>query len=135
FPSSAPLGTDRVAVRLSDTGELLAGTNVVVSAASPGLFAFNSSGQAAAINQDGGINSASNPALRGSVISLYGTGLGPVSPPAPDGIGAPISPLSNTIAVPTSDGKTCTASQPSMCVAIGNGFGDIMYSGLAPGGV
>jgi trimeric autotransporter adhesin len=41
----------------------------------PALFT-NSSGQAAADNQDGSINSQTNPAPRGSVISLYGTGLG-----------------------------------------------------------
>jgi trimeric autotransporter adhesin len=41
----------------------------------PALFT-NSSGQAAANNQDGSINSQTNPAPRGSIISLYGTGLG-----------------------------------------------------------
>ena len=33
-------------------------------------------GQASATNEDGSINSASNPASRGSVITLYGTGQG-----------------------------------------------------------
>ena len=58
-----------------------------VFAAAPGLFTADGtgSGQAAAINQDGTLNSASNPAARGSVISLYATGGGQTSPAAADG--------------------------------------------------
>jgi trimeric autotransporter adhesin len=48
---------------------------VAVTDAAPALFA-DISGEAAANNQDGSINSAANPAARGSAISLYGTGLG-----------------------------------------------------------
>ena len=33
-------------------------------------------GQAAAINQDGSLNSESNPAPRGSIVSIYATGQG-----------------------------------------------------------
>jgi uncharacterized protein (TIGR03437 family) len=48
----------------------------VVSAA-PGIFtAGNGTGQAAAVNQDGTLNSESNPAARGSIVSLYATGQG-----------------------------------------------------------
>ena len=48
---------------------------IPVSVAAPGIFA-DSSGQAAASNQDGSLNSASNPAARGSVVTLYATGQG-----------------------------------------------------------
>ena len=65
---------------------------------------------------------------------IYGTGQGQVSPAVTDGTAAPSSPpLSSTVAVPTSNGTTCLNNQPSMCVAIGSGFGDVKYSGLAPG--
>ena len=64
---------------------------------------------------------------------LYGTGQGQVSPLIPDGTAASSNPLSSTVAVPTSDATTCVTSQPSMCVAIGTTFGEIQYSGLAPG--
>jgi len=48
----------------------------VVSAA-PGIFTTgNGTGQAAAVNQDGTLNSESNPAARGSIVSLYATGQG-----------------------------------------------------------
>ncbi len=43
--------------------------------AAPALFA-NASGQAAVINQDGTLNSPSNPAARGSIVTLFGTGEG-----------------------------------------------------------
>ncbi len=136
MPAGAPLGAGRVAVRLADTGELVAGSAVVVAAASPGLFTMNQSGagQAAAVNQDGTINGPNNPAPAGSTILLYGTGQGQVSPAVLDGTAAPASPLAQTVAVPTSVGTTCLNSQPSMCVAIGStGFGGVQYSGLAPG--
>ena len=48
----------------------------------PGLFRLqpNVSPQAYAVNQDGTFNSASNPAPRGSVIALWGTGFGQTIP-------------------------------------------------------
>ena len=135
IPSNAPAGSDRVAVRLADTGELVAGGSVVISPAEPGLFTSsqNGAGQAAALNQDNSLNSSSNPAPAGSTIQLYGTGQGLVSPAVADGTAAPSSPLSYTVAVPTSNSTTCLNSQPSLCVAIGSNFGNIQYSGLAPG--
>ncbi len=61
-------------------GAGLASSSVPVVAAAPGIFTTGSSGQAAAVNQDGTVNSASNPAARGSVIALYATGQGSGSP-------------------------------------------------------
>jgi len=134
-PSNAPVGTQRVAVRAADTGELVAGGSVLVAGSAPGLFAVtqNGTGAAAAYNQDNTLNSASNPAPRGSVITLYGTGQGQVSPSVPDGTPAPASPLAVTVAVPTSDAKTCQNTQPSMCVQIASSFGGVQFSGLIPG--
>jgi uncharacterized protein (TIGR03437 family) len=134
-PSGAPVGTNRIAVKLADTGELVAGGSVLVAAASPGLFTLSQDGkgQAAALNQDGTtVNGPSSPAPKGSVISLFGTGQGQVSPAVPDGIGAPGSPLASTVAVPTADSKACLTTQPSICVLIGNSLGNIQFSGLAP---
>lgn len=135
LPGASPLGSSRVAVRLADTGELIAGGSILVAATAPGLFsaASSGSGQAAALNSDGRVNSSGNAAAKGSVISLFGTGQGQVSPAVADGAGAPSGPLSSTVAVPTSDGRACVTTQPSMCVAVGSGFGEIQYSGLAPG--
>jgi uncharacterized protein (TIGR03437 family) len=47
---------------------------------------------AAALNQDGTINSAQNPAAQGSIVSVFATGLGPINPVQADGslIGLPL---------------------------------------------
>jgi uncharacterized protein (TIGR03437 family) len=136
-PSNSPVGADRIAMRTADTSELVAGGSVLVSAAAPGLFTISQTGagQGAIVNQDGTVNASSNPAAKGTVISVYGTGQGPVSPAVPDGTVAPGPPgLALTVAVPTSDQITCVTNQPSMCVSFGGtSFGNVQFSGLAPG--
>ena len=134
-PSGANIGQNSISVRVADTSELLAGGALLVAANSPGFFTLSQDGkgQAAARNQDGiTVNGPANPAPRGSVISLYGTGQGQVSPAVADGTGAPASPPAMTVAVPTSDAKTCLQQQPSVCVAIASSFANIQFSGLAP---
>jgi uncharacterized protein (TIGR03437 family) len=56
--------------------------SVPVAASSPGVFSANGTGtgQGDIFNQDGSANSAVNPALPGSVITLYLTGAGQLSP-------------------------------------------------------
>lgn len=130
-PGAAPLGSARVAVRIAETGELLAGAAVPVASTSAGLFTNQEAGQGPGriLNQDGAANGASTPAARGSIVKILGTGQGPVSPSVPDGEMAGEDVL--TVAVPTSDGATCLTRQPSVCVAIGNTFGEVEFSGLA----
>jgi uncharacterized protein (TIGR03437 family) len=105
-----------------------------VGNASPGLFTTNQtgSGPAAVLNQDSTINTSANPATQGTIVVLYGTGQGLVSPAIPDG-NAATGALSYTVAVPTSNQGNCLNNQPSMCVAFGNVLGDVKFSGLAPG--
>lgn len=138
MPSKALLGSQHIAVCVADTGELVAGGQVIVAAYSPGFFTAGSTGtgQARALNQDNSINGPSNPAPRGTVVQLFGTGQGPVSSPVPDGQAAPAG-LDKTVASPTSDASTCLNKQPSVCVALGGSGGgavlaEIQYSGLAP---
>ena len=50
----------------------------------PGVFTVDGT-YGAAVNEDGTINSASNPARSGSVVSVFATGMGPLSPPQADG--------------------------------------------------
>jgi uncharacterized protein (TIGR03437 family) len=64
-----------VQITVTNEGAQIAQIVANVVDAAPALFA-NSSGQAAIVNQDGTLNSPSNPAPRGSVISLFGTGEG-----------------------------------------------------------
>jgi uncharacterized protein (TIGR03437 family) len=57
----------------------------------PGVFTLDGV-FAAALNQDGSFNSASNPAQIGDIVSIFATGLGPITPPQPDGtfVGLPL---------------------------------------------
>jgi len=52
--------------------------------AHPGVFTVDGY-HAVALNQDGTINSASNPAPAGTNVTIFATGLGPVEPAQPDG--------------------------------------------------
>jgi uncharacterized protein (TIGR03437 family) len=60
---------------------------VPVVAAAPGIFTANAEGfgQAAALNQDGSLNGAANPAKQGSFVTLYLTGEGQTTPAGVDG--------------------------------------------------
>jgi len=65
----------------------------------PGFFTsnFSGKGQIAALNQDYSLNSPSNPAARGSVIILYGTGEGATTPVSVEGrITSTIPPFPQT---------------------------------------
>jgi uncharacterized protein (TIGR03437 family) len=58
-------------------GAPIQSVSMPVVAAAPGIFTVaDGTGQAAANNQDGSLNSASNPASRGTVVSLFATGQG-----------------------------------------------------------
>ena len=87
----------------------------------PGIYtqSGNAAGLANAINADGTLNSLLHPAPKGSFISLYGTGLGTVSPALATGQAPPNSPVSST---------TASAS------AIVDGVNaNVLFAGAAPG--
>jgi uncharacterized protein (TIGR03437 family) len=93
--------------------------------AAPGLFAANQqgNGQGAIVNQDLSFNSASHPAAAGSVIELYGTGEGVLSPAGGTGRIAPAAPPFPTFA-------------NSMTITIGGipvPASSILYAGPVPG--
>ena len=69
-------------LQVTVNGQKSAAVTMTVTAAAPGLFtlAGTGSGLAAALNQDGSVNGPSNPAAKGSVISLYATGTGQTNP-------------------------------------------------------
>ena len=68
-------------------GSLSNAINLGVSAAAPGIFTADASGQgqAAALNQDTTFNSAAHPEARGRIVVFYATGLGQTMPPGNDG--------------------------------------------------
>ena len=55
---------------------------VPIRASAPSIFTLSGSGvgQAAVLNQDGSVNSSSNPAARGTVLQIFATGAGLMSP-------------------------------------------------------
>lgn len=55
------------------------------------FFETNSSGLAAALNQDGTVNSPQNPAKLGSIVALFGTGGGQTDPPSTAGDVTPLA--------------------------------------------
>jgi uncharacterized protein (TIGR03437 family) len=86
-------------------GNRSAPSTVTVVASKPALFSANASGrgQGAILNQDATYNSTSNPAEKGSIIAIFGTGEGQTNPPGVNGRIAqtvfpkPVLPVSVTI--------------------------------------
>jgi uncharacterized protein (TIGR03437 family) len=60
------------------------------NAYTPGIFTIN--GQAAVLNQDGTVNTPSNPAGLGTIVAIYETGTGPLTDPLEDGEITPLPP-------------------------------------------
>ncbi|MGD1096612.1 MAG: SBBP repeat-containing protein [Bryobacteraceae bacterium] len=122
---SAVNGTTQVTVTYNNQQFGLAVAEAIFG--SPGIFRlqFGQSAQAAAINQDGTLNGPTNPAARGSVVAVWGTGYGQTNPPCPIGglnlpYAAPLSPgLSALIVSVGPDGE------PSLPTPV-------QYAGSAP---
>ncbi len=74
-------------------GSLSSAVNVPVLNEQPALISVDSSGKGpvAAVNQDGSLNSAAHPAPQGTVVTIYGTGVGqqPGYTIFPTGLAAP----------------------------------------------
>jgi uncharacterized protein (TIGR03437 family) len=105
---------------VSFNGQTSAGMTLPVVAAEPGLFTANASGtgEGAILNQDGSVNSASNPAAAGSVIQLFGTGAGLTIPASIDGGFNPITTTGALVMVTTS--------------TVGGETASVYYAGPAP---
>ena len=86
----------------------------------PGLATADQSGSGpgAILNQDSSVNTAANPAARGSIISLFGTGEGLVSPQLLSGGLSISTPYSTTVAPVTA--------------TIGGQPAEVTYAGSAP---
>jgi uncharacterized protein (TIGR03437 family) len=89
--------------------------NVPLADYAPAIFPVGTN--AAAVNS--AVITASNPAVRGSVIAVYCNGLGPVSNQPASGEPAGAGPYSQTFDTPV--------------VSIGGVNGTVSFSGLAPG--
>jgi uncharacterized protein (TIGR03437 family) len=117
WSTSGPSAT----VQVNGGGQSSPPLTIGISSFAPGIFtaAGNGVGQAAALNQDGSVNSSGNPAAAGSVIVLYATGGGLMTPASQDGEITPLSPLPQL--------------QLPVKVLIGNQPATVQYAGAAPG--
>jgi uncharacterized protein (TIGR03437 family) len=100
-------------------GTASAGDDLRVVDSVPGIFVLNAAGQGAIVNQDGTVNSSTNGAAIGSVVSIYATGQGETNPPGVDGVIA-----------------TTASPQPPplpVTVLIGGLPATVSYAGNAPG--
>jgi uncharacterized protein (TIGR03437 family) len=115
----AVAGKSSTAMQVSYRGRKTNTVTLSVAVSSPGIVTLSGSGKGpgAILNQDGALNSASNPAARGDIIILYATGEGQTNPPGVDGKLAsevfpkPILPVT---------------------VTIGGLEADVLYAGAAP---
>jgi uncharacterized protein (TIGR03437 family) len=121
----SPGGTARVQVRTGSGTSTSAQVNVV--AVKPGILTYEAGGvgQAKAINEDGTLNgdssidTAARGAPVGSVVAVYATGLGAVSPAIQTGVPAPATPLSTVVA--------------PISATVGGRAARVTYAGAAPG--
>ncbi|HUS07951.1 MAG TPA: IPT/TIG domain-containing protein [Bryobacteraceae bacterium] len=74
-------------IQVQYQGQRSTSLDIRVVDTAPGIFSLNSqgTGQAAALNQNGTVNTPSNPITRGEVIVLYMTGEGQTNPQGVDG--------------------------------------------------
>jgi uncharacterized protein (TIGR03437 family) len=89
-----------------------------IAGSAPGIFTLDQNGQGAILNQDNTVNSSTNGAPAGSIISIYATGEGAVIPQGVDGV-----IIGATLPMPRLPVTATIGGQPA----------DILYAGSAPG--
>ena len=100
-------------------GTPIGSTSVTVTFGVPGLYRLQPgySTQLLALNADGTLNSQTNPAASGTIVTLYGTGFGATDPPCTAG------GLNDDFAAKLASPLSVTMNQPSQLVT---------YAGSAP---
>jgi uncharacterized protein (TIGR03437 family) len=111
-----------IPVTVQSGAQTLGPVKLPVIVAAPGIFTTTQtgSGQAAILNQDSTVNSASNPAARGSVVSVFMTGAGALNPSIAD---SSIGPLIPPFPAPVA----------GIGVTIGSVDAQVTFAGQAPG--
>jgi uncharacterized protein (TIGR03437 family) len=118
-----PFGTagPTTQVVVSSQGQSSSPLTIPVLPATPALFSLDGTGggPGSILNQDGSPNSSGNPAARGSVVVLYGTGAGQTNPAGQDGA------ISGSLPLP--------APNLPVTVFIDTQPAEVLYAGAAPG--
>ncbi len=115
LPVEVEPGEATIVVNLGDTPSEPQTFTVVPAA--PGIF--NDRTRAIVSNQDGTLNTPATPAMRGSVVVVWLSGIGPTLPPQNTNMAAPVAPLSRA----TSD----------FSATVGDMDAPVHFLGLAPG--
>ncbi|HLI85686.1 MAG TPA: hypothetical protein VKV17_17355 [Bryobacteraceae bacterium] len=121
-------GSVPIVVVKPSTGQVLAAGSAAMNSASPAILEATFSGtlrQAAVLNQDNSVNSATNRAARGSIIQIFATGAGFVPGAPPDGVPAS-SPIS-TPGIPQVIVGSCLVDDTACTMETGE---HVTYSGL-----
>ena len=117
---SASSGKTSVEVRVETFEGSSNSFHIPAADACPAIFQFDAEGRAAALNQDGSVNSVHTPAVAGSVLAFFVTGLGGYTPGVEP---QRVAPLEEPFPV---------ASQPIQASLDGVAL-NIEYAGVAPG--
>jgi uncharacterized protein (TIGR03437 family) len=112
-------GNATTQVTVTAQGKTIASVTLVTATTAPSIFTLDSTGvgPGAILNQDSSVNSQSNPASKGSVISIYASGAGQTYPPGVDG------QISNAV---------LPAPTLPVSVQIGGQNAIVLYAGAAP---
>jgi uncharacterized protein (TIGR03437 family) len=123
-PGTTP-GSGSLVVRngFGDSGAV----SIQIDPAAPEMF-LTGDDNALILNQDGTVNSSSNPAPAGTFVSVFFTGQGAVAPPVAAGRPAPASPLSQVVALAFAEIDGQESTVPFLGLAPG-------YVGLGQGNV
>jgi uncharacterized protein (TIGR03437 family) len=105
---------------------------VPIADTSPGIFTATQSGtgQGAILNEDSRVNSVDNPAPKGSIIQIFGTGAGVWNRNPQDG-----SVVVSAIVDFTTSGTVLLRPLAPVSVSIGGQPATILYAGAAPNAV
>jgi uncharacterized protein (TIGR03437 family) len=108
---------------------------MTASSAAPGIY-VDTNGRGIIQNQDGSLNSETNPAATNTYVTAYLTGIGAVDHPVADGTLTPSTPLSR-VSAPygvTIGGVTANVSFVGLTpTAVGLAQADVQIPNLAPG--
>ena len=118
---AAIAGRTNTEMKVEFDGRVSAGIVLPVVTEALGIFTLDASGrgQAAALNQDNSFNIPGRPAVRGSIITLYATGVGQMIPPQEDGrvVMGPVLPRPNR----------------DVIAQVGGFDAEVLYADAAPG--
>jgi uncharacterized protein (TIGR03437 family) len=96
----------------------------------PGVFMNYGTNSAVALNQDGSVNSATNPAVLGSIVSVFANGLGSITPQQAEGALVNL-PLANNVFLVTVQALVPDPNSPRGVGRI-EVAAEVTYNGPAP---